>query len=648
MKTERTRARFLLVLAVLLALSTPGYGQDDQSSDRAYVYKFPEITPKYSFGMGYAFTGLSGSERAMQYGYTHSSPTFGGSIIAFPFPNRIHLELDVLNKKDYFVDARYAYSDLVLFRYLGDSMFHNLQGIRLTDLDHLPGSPLGVSQEAPGYRYGVRASINHVYLRFKTPDYPLHLYTEGMLVKKEGDIQQIFLGGANDYSSIIRTSEIRKIDWRTIDGKVGINGHLGPVELDYSHSEKRFISEGQGIMSYDYGTGPLPHNVVPDLEGSTDTFRVHSSYTGKIVAAATVSKMERRNGQSNAKADYFIGDAQVRYLPVVPLVLVFKYRHDEKDEDTPDSLPAGFLGFAAFPGVTGIRNAVTAINDTVSGIAQYRVSGNLTLGTEVVYKETRREHAAEWDLPDRTREKTITLNATYRPVYALKLMAKYTHSDFDSPAYNYQPNRSDSGSLTAMWTPVAWASAFFSYELTDGKRDDLIYDQISSASKNRRTRWDKFAGYVTVSVREDLTVTTSYSYWHNKVKQDLIYELDPGAAPDLGVKYRDVAQNYSVSAAYTPKRQISLVADVSHTRGSGSFFPGIADAVSYPSISAFSVLDTTETVYSAGVRYRLPKETEIGASYSYTDYNGFDNPLNPEDTSGTAHIILISLTKKWK
>jgi hypothetical protein len=53
----------------------------------------------------------------------------------FSFPHRFHLELDIKNRKDYFGDISYAYEDIILFRGINRTLFHNLDNISLVDLD---------------------------------------------------------------------------------------------------------------------------------------------------------------------------------------------------------------------------------------------------------------------------------------------------------------------------------------------------------------------------------------------------------------------------------------------------------------------------------------------------------------------------------
>ena len=79
------------------------------------VYTFPEIKHFLTLTGGYRIIDRSGSERAAEYEYPSDSLMLFGEFRTLPFPHRIHLEIDLFARKDYFWDASYAYKDLVLF-----------------------------------------------------------------------------------------------------------------------------------------------------------------------------------------------------------------------------------------------------------------------------------------------------------------------------------------------------------------------------------------------------------------------------------------------------------------------------------------------------------------------------------------------------
>ena len=640
--------------ALVAALAAPSFAQDEADNQ---VYKYPKIAPEYSLWGGFYDAHLGGGSSALPYGYPYDSVSLGGEIIAFPFPNRVHLELDALNPKDYYADFRYAYSDTVLSRFLGSSLFHNLPNITLYPA-RSPG--IAVDQSDIGAQYGVREGINRVFLRFKTHDYPLHIYLEGMDVVQSGDIQQIFLGD-DSLGDLVRTAQERAVDMRTTDVKVGLNGHLGPVEMDYSHGFKRFSADNN-VMSFNYADPTqLPlHNLISELEGSSDTFRIHTSYTGMLYAMGTLSKISRTNETSGAQADYFFGNAEMRIIPVTPVMLVARYKHEELSEnnasaaDFLDALYSQFhLEQPSFV-ANSIRPPISSVTDTVTGVARYRVMHNLTAGGEVSWSNERRENYQFWldgFLPASTRHSETGFNVDYLPVNDLKLRAAYRHEWYGSPAYNYQPDKSDAGTLSATWTFPDGIVAFASYELDHETRGNLlIIDYETSGvtgAANRDVRRDKFTGDVALPVMRNITLDASYAYWRSKVRQDLIYTTAGGFSLDPQVPYTDISHNYTVSVNYRPVKRLDLTAAVNRFSAGGDFSSGSQFDASGIPLSAFSTLDIKETVYSLKTRWTVREKMEVGLSYFYSDFDSAFNSLNPEYVSGHAHTFFASLTKKW-
>lgn len=629
------------------------------------AYKFPEIKSELSLYGGYRFVELSGSERAAEYEYLKDSVAGRGELVAFPFPHRVHLDLEYMNRKDYFLDISYAYRDIVLSRVINRTLFHNLDNFHLVDLDPGGADPFtgiaspGVMVEDAGKTYGTRLSMNDLFLRLKAPNYPLHLYADGHHLEKEGDIQQRFIGGSGWFDQAVRTSRKRDIEWQTFDVTVGANSHFGPLEVDVSRTEKRFDSKGDRLFSDSYGTaaflgtirdgGVYPHNLVPDLEGSTNTLKLHTSYTGKIVASATLSDTDRENNSSGAKADYFMGAGEITWMPVTRLTVAVQYRHRELDVDNPDALPANYLGFSSYTTpLTDIRQSISSEVDTVSGSVRYRLIKGVTLNLGYLYKETDRSDTGEWAVPETTTEQAVTVAATARVSSNLKIKGRYKHRDIDNPAYNTQPEQSDSGIISVSWTPWSRVVAFAGYDIIRESRDG---DFTTTEAQSRDVKRDRVTGSLTFLITEYLSLTTSYSYLHNEIEQDIFYgNISAPASPfeDPGVSYRDTAHNYTAGLHLMPEKDLSLSAEVSHTRSRGDFRPGNPVALDPVDIASLSNVRIRQTEYSLSGDYHLKSGWGFGILYRFCDFdNRLDNTLNPTMFDGSAHIALVTVSKKW-
>ncbi len=646
----------ILMSGRVFALEDNAVTEGSESSSEEEVpqegYTFPLIKPEFFLSGGYRFFNGEGSTRAEEYEYPHDALTLGGELRIFTFPHRFHLEFDIENKKDFIGDLTYMYRDLIRFRGLSSSLFHNLDNIRLIDLDPSTPSP-GVDVRDADVKYGVRFGMSNAFLRFKTPDFPFHVYLEGSLIERSGTQQQRSLLGSGYFNNIVRTSQSRNVDSNTKSVTIGANSHLGPVEIDYSHGEKRFDAGADKVL-FDFYTaspgraaGEYPHNLIPDLKSSSDTVKLHTSYTGALVASATFSRIGKENSDSGAKADYFIGAGEISWIESPRLAFFLKYRHKESDIDNPDTVTitdrTNPLNTYTYP----VESAISSVSDRVTGIVRYRPLSGVYLKADYTYEDIRRDVSPEWDVPKNTQRNTASLTADIRLLRSLDFKAKYTHKYNDDPAYNTEPDRSDEGRVSVTWIPLPRLTATVTYSIVSEKRDDLIFTDAPNA-KNRDVSRNNLMGSVTYMLLKDLSVTASYAYMHDKTRQDIPYQDTLGVSHvDSFVPSEDLVHSYGLDLHYLPATNISLNAGVSYTLSSGAFYPSDPNLLQPVSIASFSELKTRDTICYLSGEYRFKGGWAAGFQYRYSDFNDvIDNPYD-DVSDGKAHIIVVTLSKRW-
>lgn len=640
---------------------------EEAAPEEAYI--FPVIAPELKVFGGYRFVHFTGDPRVGEFEYLHDSVLAGGEFRFFSFPHRFHLDVDVKNEKDYFGDVSYAYEDIVLFRTINRTLWHNLENITLRGVLN-PSA--GVSIRDSGVDYGVKSGFTNIFLRFKTHDFPFHVYIDGGLIEREGSQQLRSLLGSGYFNDAVRTSQARDVDWHTKYINVGANSHLGPIEVDYSHGEKRFESGGNNIF-YDFysaaangpeiirNEGVFPHNLIPDLKGSSNTIKLHTSYTGRLVASATFSQIGRENRDSGAKADYFIGAGEISWITSPQLAFFVKYRYRDMDVDNPESItfqnvcapsnnPSNTYHCTILPSISSKTNKVSAT-------VRYRIIKGLVLRGEVSYENIDRQNADRWFIPGSTTKKTATLSADVRPAKNATLSVKYTHKSIDDPATNFEPDRSDEGRASFTWIPFPGLTTLLSYRVTKEKRGSLFFvqedpvtfaDVLVQSPDGREALWNRFLGSVSYLVLKNLSVTASYSYMHDRISQDIAYsDLSGNILFNGGVPEENTAYHYSLDVNYMPKENITLNGGVGYTLSSGGFFPTDLNLIQPVSIASFSDLRTKETVFSLFGEYRFKNGFSAGAQYRYTIFNdALDNPFD-DVNDGRAHIILLTLSKRW-
>jgi hypothetical protein len=306
--------------------------------------------------LGYRWVSTEDALKAAEYIYPHSSLILGLDLLSCPLPYRYHLNAELVSKYDYYTDAGFAYKDLVLFRDILVGVRHNLQHFPI-QFEEIPGN-LGYDERNPLEYYYVNFFSNLLSLRLKAPDFPLHAFVNYRHVERDGEIQQRFFRYAFDEpmtrDPYLKTSETRVLDWSSDAERYGVNSHLGPMEIEYTYDQAKFDPSGKSFLtdSYTYDdtipdyspfyidepSGTYAHHVVPETESSAHAVKIHSSYTGGIVTAATLANLKQKNNYSGTESTTWKGVFDFTWIPKPRLSLFFKYRHTDVDMDTPDTV----------------------------------------------------------------------------------------------------------------------------------------------------------------------------------------------------------------------------------------------------------------------------------------------------------------------
>jgi len=672
--------RIICALMCIVSISSSLAVAAEQPAPEAFPeaeheeYIFPLLKPEAKLSGGYRYVRLNGSAGVDEYEYLHDSLTIGGEVRAFSFPHRFDLDFDVRNKKDYFGDMSYAYKDILLFRGINRTLYHNLVTIPLIDLNPATADP-SVNVRDAGKDYGVDTGISNAFLRIKAPDFPLHFYADGTIVKKDGDQQQRDLIGSGWFNNVVRTSQKRDVDNKTTTLMVGANSHLGPVEVAYEHSERKFSVNGDNVLYDSYSnagfipvgstrlSGLYPHNLLPELKSTSDTIKLHTSYTGAVVASATMTKMDKENRDSGAQADYVIGSGELSWIASRDLAFFFKYRQKETRMDTPNEVEFADLCNPSLN--TGnnyrclIKESVSSIVRTYSASGRYRLTPGITFRGEYGHETITREAADEWFMPSSSQMNAVSLSSDIRFSKSLKMKLNYVYKNIQNPAWNTQPDQAHEGNVSLTWTPAPWLSALASYRSTSERRDNLqfVYEQpvapfdevLVDSPDNRKARRDRFLGSVNILPMKNLTATLSFFYLHNKWTEDLAYNDDPAGNLffDTGVVSQDTVRNVSIDLQYLMTKHTTLSAGVSTTESKGKFHPQSPDLLVPVSVASFSELEMRETIYTVGSEIDLKGGFSLGMNYKYAVLKDIaDNPYD-DIKDGEAHIIVVMLTKRW-
>lgn len=641
----------MVALCLALAASAPAWADDSAMHERSIpasevlpytseALGVPEIGARFEFSAGFRVGQETGEPgMADHYMDLDDSPLFSFTYIHFPFPHRIHMDAEYAGQDDRFADIGYAYSDVVLARYVERALHHSTGRVELITDGVYAVAPRGTTEE-----YGVRGEINDFTLRLKTPQYPAHLTIAWHNVRKSGDAQARHMGGTAWAPGLVRVSDSQEIDWETDAVSVTLNAHIGPVEAEYSHEEKRYTPSGQRAFSEAFlasamrAAGTYPVIFMPELEGSTDTLRMHTTYTGRVVGAMTLSQTSRENTDSGATSDETLAAGSLTFRPLMGLLVVVKADRSERETGTPSQLPAGYLGYADYTAaLTGIQDSPDTTRQSMGIVARYRPVAWLTTGLDIKHDETERTDASTWDMPAKTTRDTVALSAHARLPERLRVRARYETVTTDDPVSTASAEDYWSALLSATWSPARLPKVHVSYTETEGTRgaDASRPGTLWAMDSSRSTR--RYMARVHESLGPGLVVYGSYTR--------LEYESDRGilidTTPDRGV-LEESATIYTAGATLKPDEGVTVEASASWTFSRGQWRTAGLTADEYAD-SGMAELDYTLTG-----RFTLGHGWSAEATCRYIDVDDLaTSALNPAPVEASARIVSFQATKTF-
>jgi hypothetical protein len=601
----------------------------------------------------------AGTRKAAEWYSLEDSPAFGVLYSALLLPHRLHLEADVLNENDWFGDFRHSYKDLFQARLLSRRFVHNLDNIAVYDF----GDATVERRDTEIDDYSLRLDINEYLLRLKTPNYPLHVYSEGLLVKRKGTQQHRFLGGSGYFNERVRVTESRQIDQQTEEYSLGTNVHLGPVEIDYARTERRFGSKAAtplyNYSAADYGillrdAGPYSHNVVPDLKASTDTVKIHTSHTGRIYASATFSETAKENVSSSAKAENSMRYGEIALLPRPGLYLALKYRHQDNKASAPPSVTS--YPVAGVPRVDALRPGVEAEYNTFIADLRYTPFPRFRLKARYTRRITdyADESAELWSRPLKITRDIYGLGTDWRVLRSLRLNADFYHRensfDFHVHSANNEPEKANQGVLGLTWTAAPWVTALLRAEVAREEGDRYRQVHIAEQLQAEQLRQHYLAS-ASFAVSPKLSVTPAYTFLAIKRDRDMVWTDSVGdIGIDTGYSDDQTAHNYAISFNMIPREALHLNFTADYTVGSGSYDPtspftiGGTPLIDLAELAMISETKTREVSLRFNGEYQFKSGWGSGLSLRYTDWSddSFDNPAKGELLAG-----LVRLFKKF-
>ncbi len=636
-------------VSLLLSMILLFYGV---SSAEVVLEKPQAYRPTYELSLGYRLTWLNGDRSTIEYIRDRDFPAFEGVIEVYPLPHRFHLKGSFLSDKEYYIDTGYAYSDLLLSRYIGVGFVHNEEP---KSLSPDPSSSFFNTYSNHDNNCTLYTSRYDLFLRLKYPDYPFHLFTRLREYHHSGTVQQRYMLGFFT-TGMDKYSEKRSIKSSTREIEIGSNAHLGPVEVEYTHTEKRVNLSAGEVLYHRYPQilstpeDTYPHNLIPELESSHDLIRLHTSYTGRIVASLSARHSESKNRFSNAgsKMRYYASSFSYVFSPRMTLFL--KGYYIERDtEDLPVSVLRGLNNTITYP----LRPAPDSIKRKVSVGLRYRPFRNTGVITEFSLTDRKLSETEGWHLLNGdTTIQTLTVRAYTRVFKGFPLRAEYTHLHYKNPLYNSEPNSADRLKLQVSYQPIRWLSGMLMYLYTDRDRDSLIYydrglQETLEVEGTRRVYHHNLTFVLSLLPTEEFTLTSSIGYIRDSLRGPLVVNHFKGdgshqSGPLLleDYPYRDESIIYTVGADYRYSRRVSISLEVARTLSRG----GVRAGMEFNDLDEISRLKIAQWDVSLRSSILLGRGIYLEPSFLYARYED----RHRDDNSGEAFQVLTFVKKSFR
>lgn len=421
------------------------------------------------------------------------------------------------------------------------------------------------------------------------------------------------------------------------------------MEFDFKHEILNYDSGDDSVTYYHFSSaglrpaGEYETGMVPDIKGFSDTLRLHSNYGGRFFTGATLSRFERTNEFSDVRAEYYLFNGELFWMPIAPLSLTTKFRWQDttvKPSDEGSDLPA--------------YNDSDITRFSLLGRYRFRQAGTLIAEFRHESHDRQAEYAREWGLAEEVDRNTYRLGFDTRLHQTLKVKVDYIHQDIHEDtrylALGITPNSSDKVCFRMNWTPWSRFSAQFQAETAQQHKDDLqMLDEAGqpvAQELDRDVLSQRIFSSLNWRLNEKVWLTPSYTYFKNRVEQDLVYNTWPPAEPAIDDQFTstDDAHVAAFNILYSPKSNLEIEALASYAWSRGRFEPMRQEAREPYSIATLSKLDIEEWSLEGRFKYEFDQQLTLRCKYRYAHYAD-DSPINPE--SGNYHVFQITLGKEW-
>ena len=687
------------VLIFVITVLFPGVGLADLD-EKSHL---EDESKTLEMAAGYRWVNTDDNpNRAAEYSFLDDSPTF--NLIYKQDTGDLNFSLtgDFINDNDYFIEGSFDYNALFRLKARSERMYHNLDHIPYQDSPEArPPAPgqIDYQDNASGADYGRKITIDEVKIRAKLPTYPAHINLSYWRMEKKGKEQLRFVD-ESCVGTCHMQSNTRKVDRVTEEVTAGFDAHLGPVDIAFLQTLRKFrekknppeddFNEHNPFFGLGRPAGEYVHDEAPDSKLYESTFSINLPQSGGFVSSAsyTIGKRENQSNlvggsRQDPETDYQKLAADATYTPGENWTVNFRYRMLDLDNDSPAILTEDSLNFGNFGNPIPIRQSIDIDRNNYAVFASYRPSNRLTFKGEFEYENIERNHTGiaqfsslavppssnpYWDVPDDEEISRFRLTFFSRLLEksALKLNGWYEYTNIDNPAYGTTLSDSNELFFNASYKPSAIWGATGSIDILRGNNDDGTAIQFDNGpvpyDLDRDEESENLALGAWFIPNNIISADFNYGWLHSKVDQDVLFGTepdsnDPGGTTDFTIiddnsDYEQRVHTLSAGINLRVMESVNCRLEGYHIRSKSEFSPdfepraldynaGLNPEVATPEeLKGISEVDIRQNGIKARIRWELSKMLTASFEYTFDDYD--DRNSNVFD--GSAQTFITSLT----
>jgi hypothetical protein len=604
-----------------------------------------------------------GLSRVLPYVADKDGPVLGVDLLYLtPGFGSLRLESGFLTEDTWRAEAEYNHGADVHFM-AGTQSFTHARS-------HLPAAPnvsLGALVEGkdldPGRTYRDELQESTASVKVRIPGYPAHLSASGRIFTRQGNEQLRYYYRNCTTSRCHMNSRTRELDQETREYTLGLDTHVGPVDLAYAHTARTYRDDAAdpvdaiGAFRGGLPAGDYVHDYNPDNRSFSDKVTLNTNLTNRVVLAASYVGGEQENESADLARRTRTAGASLSWRPSASAFVVGRYAYDEQRAiDTSASALALMIAnnkkhaTDEYTHQHVLEPERTRHTGEIS--ARFSPVATVELGPRVRYRElTRRailelEGDAYVDETGTTRSTLASLDGRWRPGGSIVLDASVGHEWTENPAYAVETTKAFRYELSGSWTPSPLLLVRAAWQGVRGKNDDaqslaFAYPEKPDWTDPERTvnadAFSLMASYTPVKV---LNLTASWSLNDNGVEQDIVFG---GAGYSYFSPDTSWSGHYQVAdlrARWAATTRLTLTAGGTWVDSLESYAPNFSKDAGLEEISR---VEFTKLLGSLEAEVRLTDAVGLNLAAFWAKYDD----QKDDDGDETAQGLLAALGFRW-